>query len=59
MVFGTIAGLESSGAYMYDCIVHDPSRWVRSDQGLQAQKRVYAELLGVLEEIEPGVTKNI
>lgn len=53
------ASEESHGAYMTDCKVGVVSSWVRSDKGAETQKRVYEELLGILEGIEPGVTKNI
>lgn len=59
LVAAACAGEETHGAYMTDCQVKNPSKWVRSDQGMEAQKRVYKELLAILEEIEPGVTKNI
>jgi retinol dehydrogenase 12 len=41
--------------YMADCKIKEPSTWVRSDEGKKAQKRVFQELLGILEGIEPGV----
>jgi len=53
------AGKDSHGQYMADCKIGEPSRFVRSEGGKVVQKRVYAELLGILESIEPGVTKNI
>ena len=59
LVAAASAGEESHGTYMTDCLVREPSRWVRSEKGKEAQTRFYKELLMVLEEIEPGVTKNI
>jgi hypothetical protein len=59
LVTAASAGDESHGKYMMDCLVREPSKWVRSEKGKEAQKRVYEELLMILEEIEPGVTKNI
>jgi len=53
------AGVESHGKYMADCKVSDPSSFIRSDQGFVAQEKVYAELMTILENIEPGITKNI
>lgn len=53
------AGEESHGTYMADCKVSQPSKWVRSEDGEKVQKKVYKELLGILEGIEPGITKNI
>ncbi|KUJ06664.1 short-chain dehydrogenase/reductase-like protein [Mollisia scopiformis] len=59
LVAAACAGDETHGTYMTDCKVRDPSKWVQSEKGKDAQQRVYKELLGILEEIEPGVTKNI
>jgi hypothetical protein len=59
LVAAASAGEESHGAYMADCAVKEPSKWVRSKKGKEAQQRFYKELLVVLEGIEPGVTKNI
>jgi len=59
LVEGAVAGEESHGTYMNDCKVLEPSRWVRSEQGLKAQKKVYGELLGILEGIKTGITGNI
>lgn len=59
LVAAASAGEESHGKYMTDCLVREPSKWVRSDEGKKSQERVYKELLEILEGIEPGVTKNI
>lgn len=53
------AGEETHGVYMVDCEVAEVSRWVRSEEGVEAQGRLYEELKGILEGIEPGVTLNI
>jgi len=44
---------------MADCKIKEPSTWVRSDEGKKAQKRVFQELLGILEGIEPGVVSAL
>ncbi|KAG0646606.1 Short chain dehydrogenase atnD [Hyphodiscus hymeniophilus] len=59
LVAAACAGDETHGTYMMDCQVGEVSAWVRSDKGKETQDRVYNELLGVLEGIEPGITKNI
>ena len=59
LVAAASAGENSHGTYMTDCLVKEPSKWIRSEKGKEVQKRVYKELLMVLEDIEPGVTKNI
>ncbi|KAK8135860.1 short chain dehydrogenase atnD [Apiospora sp. TS-2023a] len=50
---------DTHGKYLSDCRVWDPSRFVRSQDGANVQRRVYAELLEELEKIEPGVASNI
>ncbi|KAF8848015.1 NAD(P)-binding protein [Acephala macrosclerotiorum] len=53
------AGEESHGKYMSNCVVTEPSEWVRSEEGKEVGDRVWKELVGILEEIQPSVTKNI
>ncbi|KAK3378006.1 short-chain dehydrogenase/reductase-like protein [Podospora didyma] len=53
------AGPESHGKYIDSCQVSPPNWFVLSDDGVRAQRRVYAELLEIVEGIEPGITKNI
>jgi retinol dehydrogenase-12 len=55
----TIAGEESHGKYLSDCVVSEPSDFVRSEEGKSTEVRVYEELKGILEGIQPGITKNI
>ncbi|PQE17929.1 hypothetical protein CJF32_00008399 [Rutstroemia sp. NJR-2017a WRK4] len=59
LVAAAAAGEESHGQYMADCKVDRPSKWVRSEEGMEVQKRVYEEVMLALEEIQPGITKNI
>ena len=59
LVFAASAGEESNGQYMSECVVTPPSDFVRSGEGKKTQERVYTELLGVLEKIQPGISKNI
>ncbi len=56
---GTVAGEESHGMYMHDCRVKEPSSFVRSEEGLKTQKKVYKQLMAILESTEPGIMKNI
>lgn len=56
---GAVAGEESHGMYMSDCKVKEPSAFVRSEDGLKTQKKVYEQLLKLLEGVEPGSTKNV
>lgn len=59
LVAAAAAGEESHGVYMADCAVSEPSKYVRSEKGKNAQIRVYAEVMEALEKIAPGITKNI
>jgi retinol dehydrogenase-12 len=53
------AGTESHGTYMTNCKVGEVSAWVRSPKGMETEERVYKELLGIMEGIEKGITRNI
>lgn len=59
LVHSAAAGQESHGKYMSECKVKAPSAFVRSKEGEEAGRRVHLELLEILENIQPGVTKNI
>ena len=55
------AGPESHGKYMTDAKVDDSqlSPFVRSDDGKAAAEKVWTELSEILENVQPGVTKNL
>lgn len=57
---GTV-GKESHGKYMTDGLVADDalSPFARSEDGATTGKKVWKELSGILEDIQPGVLKNI
>lgn len=59
LVAGAEAGKESHGQYMSNCEVVEPSAFVRSEEGMKTQERVYTELMEILEKIQPGISKNI
>jgi hypothetical protein len=59
LVYGAAAGDESYGQYMSECVVKEPSAFVRSKEGARAQERVHKELIGILETIQPGIANNI
>lgn len=50
---------ESHGGYMDSCVLRDPSHLVISEEGCALQKRVYTELMDILEDIQPGISKNV
>ncbi|KAH8704875.1 hypothetical protein BGW36DRAFT_366338 [Talaromyces proteolyticus] len=57
LMAGATAGQDSHGAFMSDGHVANDelSAFVRSDEGLQAQKKVWRELGEILEQIYPGI----
>jgi NAD(P)-dependent dehydrogenase (short-subunit alcohol dehydrogenase family) len=61
LVAGATAGLESHGAYMTDGHVENTmlSPFVRSDEGRQAREKLWGELSSILEDVRPGVMKNL
>lgn len=59
LIAAAVAGPESAGQYMSECVVTPPSEFVRSEEGRKTQERVYTELLAILEKIQPGISKNI
>lgn len=50
---------QSHGKYMDSCVLREPSTLVLSTEGQELQRRVYSELMDILEDIQPGVTKNV
>jgi len=53
----TAAGLDTHGKYLSECQVKPTAAWVRSEEGLKVQARVWKELCDILEQICPGVTE--
>ncbi|KFA46117.1 hypothetical protein S40293_03769 [Stachybotrys chartarum IBT 40293] len=58
-VSAATSGWESHGGYLEDCKLSTPHEFVTSDEGLTAQKKLFLEVLEILERIEPGITSNI
>jgi retinol dehydrogenase-12 len=54
-----LVGEKSTGEYIADDKVSDPSLLVRSEEGKELAERVWNELAVILEEACPGVTRNI
>lgn len=53
------AGWESHGIYLEDCKLSTPHAFVDSETGGKIQKKVFGEVMDVLEKIEPGISHNI
>ncbi|KAE9364962.1 putative short-chain dehydrogenase [Stipitochalara longipes BDJ] len=51
-------GADSHGMYLSDCEIGAPAPFVTSEEGKEAQDRVWEELVKKLDAIKPGVTSN-
>jgi retinol dehydrogenase-12 len=58
LVHAAVAGEMTHGRYLSECQVIDASPITKGEEGLLLSKRVWNELSGVLEEIQPGITNN-
>jgi len=59
LVAAAAAGVDTHGQYLDSCRVSGPSVFVLSEDGREEQPRIYAELMGVLDGIEPGLSRNV
>lgn len=59
LVAAADAGRESHGQYLDSCVAREPSTLVTSEAGHQLQRRIYTELVEILEHIEPGISKHV
>jgi NAD(P)-dependent dehydrogenase (short-subunit alcohol dehydrogenase family) len=59
LVAGALAGPESHGKYMEDCAVADYPSIMNGDAGVVMQAKVWEELLAILEDIPPDISKLI
>lgn len=59
LVHAGASGADTHGKYMSDCGIEEPSPFVRSKEGKEAQDRAWNELVQKLEAIKPGVTGKI
>ncbi|KAI1842669.1 hypothetical protein JX266_011131 [Neoarthrinium moseri] len=58
-ISAAVAGWNSHGKYLEDCQLSTPHEFVESDEGSRIQKKIYRELIRILETIEPGISKNM
>ena len=59
LVHASGAGWESHGEYESDSHVVEVGPWVRSDEGKEAQAKVWQQLQQELEKIRPGIMANL
>lgn len=53
------AGPETHGKYLSDCQITPCANLVEGQGGAEMQRRVWQELAAKLNEIQPGLTKNL
>lgn len=54
------AGDESThGQYMSTIVVTPPYGFMKTAEAPATQKKVYSELMEILERVQPGITENI
>ena len=53
------AGGDSHGQYLSECRVKPASVYVRSENGQRVQKKVWSELLGIIETISPEAVRAL
>lgn len=59
IVTAALAGEETHGNWMTDCRLHTWPASMKGEEGDKLTKRVWNELLEILEEIQPGITESI
>jgi retinol dehydrogenase 12 len=57
LVHGAVADGNTHGKYLAECSVKPESSWARSKEGNHVEKRLWTELVDILEGIQPGVTR--
>ena len=57
LVHGAVADETTHGKYLSECRVKPESSFVRSEAGKVVERKVWSELVGIMEDILPGVTK--
>jgi len=58
LVHGAVAaGTDTHGKYVSECRVKPEGTWVKSEASPETEKRLWSELVDILESIRPGVTR--
>ncbi|KAF2133655.1 hypothetical protein P153DRAFT_363802 [Dothidotthia symphoricarpi CBS 119687] len=58
LVHAGASGVETHGKYLSDCAIEEPSPLVTDKEGKESQDRIAAEVIKMIESIQPGVSKN-
>ncbi|KUJ08352.1 short-chain dehydrogenase/reductase [Mollisia scopiformis] len=57
LVHAAVAGKDTHGKYLDACRIKPESTWVRSKASIETERRMWLELVEILEAIRPGVTR--
>jgi retinol dehydrogenase-12 len=55
LFLGALGDEKTHGRYMSNCVVAKPVAWIYTEEGLKVGRKVWEDLVGVLEGIEPSV----
>jgi NAD(P)-dependent dehydrogenase (short-subunit alcohol dehydrogenase family) len=58
LVHAGASAIETHGKYLSDCEIEEPSPLVTDAKGKESQERIAAEVIKMIEAIQPGVSKN-
>lgn len=59
LVDAAAAGPETHGKWLDTFEIREPSVYVRGEEGQKMQRRLYDELIEILDRVEPGIVNNI
>ncbi|KAH8742498.1 hypothetical protein F5883DRAFT_656639 [Diaporthe sp. PMI_573] len=59
IVDAAAAGPETHGSWLDTLKIREPSAYVRSEEGQEMQRRLYDELMEILDGVEPNIARNI
>jgi NAD(P)-dependent dehydrogenase (short-subunit alcohol dehydrogenase family) len=59
LMWAVFAGDQSHGRYTGDCMLRDESNFVKSEEGYIIGRKVFGELLTILDPAAPGIAQNI
>lgn len=59
IVDAAAAGPETHGKWLDTLHIREPSAYVRSEEGHKIERRLYDELMEILDRVEPNIASNI
>ncbi|KAK3326275.1 short-chain dehydrogenase/reductase-like protein [Apodospora peruviana] len=59
LVHAATTAEDTHGDFLMNCRVYEPKPFVEAENGKRTQERLWAELLEILETVEPGISHNV